>query len=145
MKPIRFIKAAFASAMAVALFPHAAAANPAAADVKAAERAGQTYFAIIYDPGPEWKRGEPLSAQGLDDHGRYMRKLAQDGVLILAGPLSTSEGGLVILAAGDLHEAAAIMAQDPAVLQGKFVGRVSEWRPLIDPQKLLRPGEAAAR
>ncbi len=144
MKTIRFIKAAFASAMAVALLPHAAAANPAA-DGKAAQRAGRTYFAIIYDPGPEWKRGEPLSAQGLGDHGRYMRQLAQDGVIILAGPLSTSEGGLVILVAGNLDEAAAIMAQDPAVIQGKFVGRVSEWRPGIDPKKLLRPGEAAAR
>jgi uncharacterized protein YciI len=145
MKTLRFIKAAFASAMAIALLPHAAGANPSAADGKTAEQAGQSYFAIIYDPGPQWKRGEPLSAQGLGDHGRYMRKLAHDGVLILAGPLSTSEGGLVILVARNLDEAADIMAQDPAVLQGKFVGQVSQWRPLIDPQKLLRAGEAAAR
>lgn len=145
MKTIRFIKAAFASAMAMALVPHAAAANPSAAEGKAVEHARQPYFAIMYDPGPEWKRGEPLSAQGLGDHGRYMRKLAQDGVLILAGPLSTSEGGLVILVAGNLDEAADIMARDPAVLQGKFVGRVSEWRPLIDPNKLLGPGQATTR
>ncbi|MGV3729836.1 MAG: YciI family protein [Sphingopyxis sp.] len=142
MKTIRFIKAAFASAMAIALVPHAAAENPSSAEGKAAEHARQSYFAIMYDPGPEWKRGEPLSVQGLEEHGRYMRQLAQDGILILAGPLSTSEGGLVILVAGNLDEAAGIMARDPAVVQGKFVGRVSEWRPLIDPQKLLRPGGA---
>lgn len=145
MKTIGFIKAAFASAMAMALLPHIAAANPSAADGKAAKRASPSYFAIVYDPGPEWKRGEPLSAQGLGDHGRYMRKLAEDGVLVLAGPLSTAEGGLVILAAGNLDEAADIMARDPAVVQGKFVGRVSIWHPMIDPKKLLRAGEAAAR
>lgn len=95
------------------------------------------YFAITYAPGPQWKRGRPLSEQGLERHGRYMRDLAADGRLLFAGPLATSEGGLVILSVPDIEAARAIMAQDPAVLEQKFTGTVSRWQPLIDPRRLL--------
>lgn len=124
---------------AAALFPSVARADPHAAP-DAATKAPTTakLFAIVYEPGPVWKRGLPLAEQNLGEHGRYMRRLAADGVLILAGPLMTSEGGLVILRADDLKAARALMDADPAVRKGQFVGTVSEWRPAIDPAARLK-------
>lgn len=90
-------------------------------------------FVIHYAPGPNWLSGRPLSEQGLERHGAYMRELAAQGELLVAGPLSTSEGGLVILRADTLSAATARMQADPAVQEGKFIGAVSEWRPMIDP------------
>lgn len=124
---------------AAALFPSVARADPNAAP-DAATKAPTTakLFAIVYEPGPVWKRGLPLAEQNLGEHGQYMRRLAADGVLILAGPLMTSEGGLVILRADDLQAARALMDADPAVRKGQFVGTVSEWRPAIDPAARLK-------
>lgn len=101
-------------------------------------QATSSLFAIVYEPGPVWKRGMPLAQQNLADHGQYMRRLATDGVLLLAGPLITSEGGLVIVRAENLHAARALMDADPAVQKGQFIGTVSEWRAVIDPAARLK-------
>lgn len=130
------IVGAFAAA---ALVPSVAHADPnAAPEAVAKAPATAKLFAIVYEPGPVWRRGLPLSEQNLGEHGQYMRRLAADGVLILAGPLMTSEGGLVILRADDLDSARALMDADPAVQKGQFVGTVSEWRPAIDPAARLK-------
>ncbi|WP_194955133.1 YciI family protein [Sphingopyxis solisilvae] len=124
---------------AAALVPSAAHADPNVAPEPATKApATAKLFAIVYEPGPVWKRGMPLAQQNLGEHGQYMRRLAADGVLILAGPLMTSEGGLVILRADDLEAARALMDADPAVQKGQFVGTVSEWRPAIDPAARLK-------
>lgn len=125
--------------VAAVLVPSVARADPNAAP-EAATKAPTTakLFAIVYEPGPVWKRGLPLAEQNLGEHGQYMRRLAADGVLLLAGPLMTSEGGLVILRADDLDSARALMDADPAVQKGQFVGTVSEWRPAIDPAARLK-------
>lgn len=88
---------------------------------------------IHYRPGPAWKPGRPLSEQGLERHGTYMRDLAARGEILAAGPLSTTEGGLVILRVDSLEAATARMQADPAVEAGQFIGEVSVWRPGIDP------------
>lgn len=91
-------------------------------------------FAIIYHPGAAWKPGRPLAAQGLAAHGAYMRSLAQQGILQSAGPLTTIEGGLVLLQTDSLATATRLMTNDPAVREGLFTGFVSEWNPVIDPK-----------
>jgi len=90
-------------------------------------------YVVHYRPGPAWKPGRPLSEQGLERHGAYMRDLAARGDILAAGPLSTIEGGLVILRADSLEAATARMEADPAVQAGQFIGEVSVWRPGIDP------------
>jgi uncharacterized protein YciI len=90
-------------------------------------------YVVHYRPGPAWKPGRPLSEQGLERHGAYMRDLAARGEILAAGPLSTIEGGLVILRADSLEAAITRMQADPAVEAGQFIGEVSVWRPGIDP------------
>lgn len=90
-------------------------------------------YVINYRPGPTWLAGRPLGEQGLEQHGSYMYELAQRGQLLVAGPLSTIEGGLVILRVASIDEATSLMQADPAVLDGKFTGEISVWRPGIDP------------
>jgi uncharacterized protein YciI len=124
-----FATMALVVAAMTAALPHAAGvaapADSASTDLK--------LFAIVYQPGPVWKRGMPLAQQNLAEHGAYMRSLAARGRLLLAGPLPTLEGGLVIVRAENLDAAQALMAADPAVKNRQFVGIVSEWRAVIDP------------
>lgn len=90
-------------------------------------------YVIHYRSGPTWRAGRPLSEQGLERHGAYMRELAARGDLLVAGPLTTVEGGLVVLQVADMESAIALMQADPAVQEGQFFGEVSVWRPVIDP------------
>lgn len=133
--PFHLLMGVLAAAAMMPLVVHAdPKVAPASADIAPST---PRLFAIVYEPGPAWKRGMPLAQQNLGPHGQYMRRLAAEGVVILAGPLMTSEGGLVIIRADDLDTARALMEADPAVKKGQFVGTVSEWRPAIDPAARL--------
>ena len=101
-------------------------------------------YVLHYRPGPAWKPGRPLSEQGLERHGAYMRELAARGEILAAGPLSTIEGGLVILRVDSLETATARMRADPAVQAGQFIGEASVWRPGIDPAGRFAASPAAS-
>ena len=90
-------------------------------------------YVINYRPGPQWLAGRALREQGLEHHSAYMHELARRGEILAAGPLSTIEGGLVILRVASIDAAESLMQADPAVLEGKFIGEVSVWRPGVDP------------
>ena len=85
---------------------------------------------IIYHPGPAWKKGRPLSEQGLESHGRYLAGLTREGTILSAGPLAGTEGGLVVIS-GPVAKAQAIMNDDPAFVAKKFTGVVSQWTPMM--------------
>lgn len=85
---------------------------------------------IIYQPGPAWKKGQPLIEQGLESHGRYLANLTREGTILSAGPLAETEGGLVVVA-GPATKAQAIMDGDPAFIEKKFTGVVSQWTPMM--------------
>lgn len=134
--PFRLILGTLAAIVAMSSLAHA---NPVAAPTTPDRApAALKIFAFVYEPGPVWKRGVPLAQQNLAEHAQYMHRLAADGVLLLAGPLMTSEGGLVIVRAQNLGAARALMEADPAVKKGQFVGVVSEWRAAIDPDGRLK-------
>lgn len=85
-------------------------------------------FAIVYSAGPSWRPGVPMQDQGLVEHFYYMRDLHASGATLLAGPFG-DDGGIVLLRAADLEAAQAIMAADPAVTSGLFVGEVRRFDP----------------
>lgn len=84
------------------------------------------YFVLIYSRGPAWKPDLPMKDQSLGAHVRYMKELRDGKILFAAGPLDT-DGGLIIAKAADQEEAAAIMARDPAIQAGIFVGQFHSW------------------
>ena len=102
-------------------------------------------YAIVYRPGPAWKRGHLLSEQDLGPHVQYMTQLVQQGMVQVAGPLPTVEGGLVLLRASSLDAAQEVMAHDPAVRNRQFVGFVSEWKPVFDPQARFADAGASGK
>jgi uncharacterized protein YciI len=85
-------------------------------------------FAVVYRAGPNWKPGVPMEQQGLRDHFHYLRDLHARGVIQLAGPLG-ADGGLVLLRARDQKEAERVIAEDPAVVAGLFVGEAEPFVP----------------
>ena len=98
-------------------------------------------FAIIYRAGPRWKPGVPMEAQGLQGHFYYLSDLVKSGKVALAGPLGP-DGGLVLLRATDQTAAERMMAADPAVTGGLFLGEVRGFLPRLAserPIQAIRP------
>lgn len=54
-----------------------------------------------------------LRAQRRDDHVAYLKKLAEEGTLLAAGPYEDGSGGAIVLRADDRAAAEAAVAGDP--------------------------------
>ena len=96
-----------------------------------AQLSAQQVFVIEYKPGPAWQVGVPMNRQALGPHAAYWMRLARAGRALGAGPYLDVYGGMAIIAAANLEEARAIVAADPAVTSGVFVGEVHAWSPRI--------------
>jgi uncharacterized protein YciI len=94
-------------------------------------------FVFIYRPGPAWRQGAPFGEQGLGPHGAYMKQLFDAGRLFAGGGFADQDGGLAIVTAPSMEEARAILAADPAVTSGIFVGEVEHWRPRFRADRAL--------
>lgn len=97
-------------------------------DPAAQQRAARPMFAIVYRAGPAWKPGVPMKDQGLRDHFYYVKALHERGDIVYAGPMGP-DGGLILIHATDQAAADAIVATDPAVKAGIFVGTVRDFTP----------------
>ena len=91
-----------------------------------AERMKNMYL-VVYRPGPAWLPGRPVGEQPLKNHGRYMLSLYVKGSLKFAGRFSDNAGGAAAFEATDDDEARAVVAADPAVVSGVFLGEVHPW------------------
>ena len=89
------------------------------------------YFAAFYQPGPNWISGKPISQQPLSDHVAYLTGLHQQDIVSMGGPFADGQAGLVILAADDQAQAAALIARDPAVQSAILTAEVREWRRIV--------------
>lgn len=77
-----------------------------------------SYFAVIREAGPVWIDGQGAFEQpGANDHAAFMTALADEGLVLCAGPLGGSERGrirvLLIGDAADEHEIGRRLADDP--------------------------------
>lgn len=68
----------------------------------------------------------------------YMRRLHLDGRITAAGELG-ADGGLVLLHARDKADAEAVIAGDPAVIAGLFVGEARRFVPRFVGAEALAP------
>lgn len=99
---------------------------PAADDPDPAVR--DRVFLAVFTPGPAWIEDKPLTEQGLSEHGGFWLREYAAGRMLQAGPFTDDSGGAVIFRADDLEAAQALVARDPAVVEGKMVATVSPWR-----------------
>jgi uncharacterized protein YciI len=113
-------------ALAVALVPlGAAAAQPAAASAEAPRQ----LFLFLFRPGPAWREGVPMRQQDLRAHAAYHAQLLREGRSFAGGGYVGMDGGLAIVRAADRAEAEAMLAADPAILNGVFAAEIRQWAP----------------
>jgi uncharacterized protein YciI/ketosteroid isomerase-like protein len=109
-------------------------------------RAEAKTYAFVYAAGPQWIAGRPVTEQNLSAHRAYIGKLHAQGRLRCGGPFLDDEGGgLAVVRAAGRKEAAALLADDPAINDGVFIGSVRRWYPLFDETADLRAARSAAQ
>jgi uncharacterized protein YciI len=86
-----------------------------------------TVYLVVYRPGAKWLAGQPLEAQPLRDHGRYMLTLHREGTLRHAGRFVDGSGGAAVFAAADDAAATAVVKKDPAVVSKVFAYDLRRW------------------
>jgi uncharacterized protein YciI len=87
------------------------------------------YLYLIRPVRPGWIDGlTPEEETILEAHFQYLEGKLQEGVLLLAGPCLDRAFGIVLLRAGSLSEAEAIMRQDPAVAGGVMTAEMHPFR-----------------
>ena len=63
-------------------------------------------------------------------HMANIRRLSDEGKLVLAGPFGDKDGdwrGLFVFAVADIEEAKALVATDPVIIQGEMVAEYHNW------------------
>jgi len=101
-----------------------------------------SYFAVIREAGPGWTDGKGAFEQpGVNDHAAFMNVLADEGLVLFAGPLASSEQGrirvLLIAQAPTEAEIHRRLADDPWVLTRRLTTTsVEPWNLLVGAQRL---------
>jgi uncharacterized protein len=88
-----------------------------------------TYQVAFLRKGPAWTPGDTPELQALQKaHLANIRKMAETGKLLIAGPFSDGGDlrGMFVFRVETLEEARALAEQDPAVKAGRLV---LEWHP----------------
>lgn len=86
-------------------------------------------FLILFRPGPAWRAGVPMRQQDLRAHGAYHDRLVREGRSVAGGGYVGEDGGLAIIRAANRAEAEAMLAADPAILNGVFAAELRQWAP----------------
>jgi len=103
------------------------------------------YYAVTRDAGPGWTDGTGAFEQpGASDHAIFMNGLAEEGFLLLAGPLAGSEAGrirvLLVASAESQAEIHDRLAVDPWVKSQRLVtASVESWIPIVGTERLATP------
>lgn len=83
----------------------------------------RSYVLVILRSGPTpMPKGEERDAM-FRGHFANMKRLSEEGKLVLAGPLDGVDGrrGIFVLAVSDIEEAKALVATDPVIEKGEMV------------------------
>jgi len=101
-----------------------------------------SYFAVIRDAGPAWTEGKSAFEQpGADDHAAFMNALADEGIVLFAGPLAGSERSRIraLLIVNTNSEAAILdrLAADPwAQTQRLVTTSVEPWNLFVGADRI---------
>jgi len=92
-----------------------------------------TYFAVFREPGPAWDASRPMRRQDRwDAHAAFMDALAEEGFIVLGGPLGGESRFLIVVDAADERAVEARFARDPWVPMGLLrTAAVERWEILL--------------
>ena len=86
-------------------------------------------FAVTREAGPRWAPGGIFDQQAVDSHSAFMSALADEGTLLLAGPLAGTETGrvrvLLVIEAQDLDEIERRLGDDRGRSAGNYASHAS--------------------
>jgi uncharacterized protein YciI len=90
-------------------------------------------FAVIRESGPAWDRSRAMREQDAwDEHAAFMDGLADDGFIVLGGPLGDGSRALHIVEAESEQAARGRFADDPWSRMGVLrVASVEPWEVLL--------------
>ena len=100
-------------------------------------------YAVIREAGPGWTDGGIAGQPAVADHAAFMNGLADEGFLLLAGPLAGSEAGrirvLLIVDAADEQEIRNRLADDPWVESDRLIVKsIEPWNLLVGASQIAR-------
>ena len=101
-----------------------------------------SYYAVIREAGPGWTDGKALLEQpGIGEHAAFMNGLADEGSVILGGPLAGTEHGrlraMLIVRADDEAEIHRRLADDPwALTQQVEVTSIEPWSIFVGAERV---------
>ncbi|MGZ4481513.1 MAG: YciI family protein [Gaiellales bacterium] len=92
-----------------------------------------TWFAVIRERGAGWDRSRVMRRQDRwDEHAQFMEALADEGFVVLGGPLGDGEQTLLIVDAEREQEIVDRLAHDPWTPMGLLrIARVERWEVLL--------------
>ena len=108
-----------------------------------------SYFTVTRTAGPAWTEGGITAQPGIADHAAFMNALADEGFVLLAGPLAGTEQGrlraLLIVNAEREPEIHRRLADDPWTLAQKLeIASIEPWNTLVGAERLTPAAPAAA-
>ncbi len=103
-------------------------------------------FAVIREAGPGWDAARPLREQaGWPEHAAFMDALAEDGFVLLGGPLADGRRALLVLDASSEAEIRLRLDDDPWTTTGLLrIASAEPWDLLLGRDVLEAAGRALA-
>jgi uncharacterized protein YciI len=104
-----------------------------------------SYFAVTRAAGSGWAFGKgALEQPGASDHAVFMNGLAEQGFVLLAGPLAGSETGrlraLLIVDAENAAEIRARLADDPwTITEHLKLTSIEPWNIFVGTERITSP------
>jgi uncharacterized protein YciI len=100
-----------------------------------------SYYAVIREAGPGWTEGGIAAQPDVADHATFMNELADEGFVLVAGPLAGTESGrvraLLIVSAANDDEIRQRLAEDPWVRTDLLViTSIEPWLPIVGTERL---------
>jgi uncharacterized protein YciI len=100
-----------------------------------------SYYAVVREAGPGWIEGGIAAQPDVADHAAFMNGLADDGLVLFAGPLAGTENArlraLLIVSAEHEDDVRHRLADDPwARKQRLAITRLEPWNPLVGTERL---------
>ena len=93
------------------------------------------YYVVVSDQGPAWIDSVPMREQGdWDGHAVFMNALAEEGFVVLGGPIGdgTRHRARLIVKSTTEQEVRDRLARDPWALMGLLtIESIEEWEVLL--------------
>jgi uncharacterized protein YciI len=91
------------------------------------------YFVVIRKPGRVWDASRSLREQdGWRAHADFMDALAEEGFILLGGPLGDDDRALHVVDAGSREEIEARLAEDPWSDEMLEIASIEPWTILLE-------------